>query len=156
MHTALSMSTFWSYNTIGTGIRLSRHFGRHSSSILSTWPASAIGPCEDRCGCSTAQHRISVSRTLCHQQIWRSLHKQFKWNQLSFLTCLLYIVHVSQAYRRVQRTTALYTLSLVCAERPSRSQTFLLSLPKVALALASLLFTSSPIVTFLNRHFWGG
>ena len=35
------------------------------------------------------------------------------------LTCLLYMVHVSQAYRGLRETTTSYTLNFVCADRPS-------------------------------------
>ena len=44
--------------------------------------------------------------------------------------------------RRVVRTTALYTLSLVFRQSPFRSHTLFLSLPKEAFALETLLFTS--------------
>ena len=44
-----------------------------------------------------------------------------------------------------------YTMILVLAVMPLRFQTFLLSLPKAALALASLAFSSSSMMTDLAR-----
>ena len=98
----------------------SKDIGRCSSSILSTWTAQYNWALHRQMWLlkSSAWLRTSVSGTLCHHWIWRSLHKQLRSNWLSFLTCLLYMLHVSQAYRRVERTITLYTLSFVCAERP--------------------------------------
>ena len=98
-----------------------------------------------------ARARTSVSGILsCHTMPRRRL-RLVVWKWFSFVAWRLNTVQVSQPYSSVVRTTALYTLILVSWVMQRLYQTFCWSLAKAALALASLVFTSSSITTFLER-----
>ena len=98
----------------------------------------------------SARDRTSVSGSLSCHVIFSNFLKLFMWKRSSFLAWRSYTVHVSQAYSRVDKTTARYTFSFVASLMPLLSHTDFCRRPNTELALAMRVSTSSSM--FTNRE----
>ena len=80
--------------------------------------------------------------TLCHQRSPRNNWRRLMWKDFSSLIWRRYGTNVSQPYRMVEITTALYTAIFVCIVRFWLPNTRLLWRPKADEARLTLLWTS--------------
>ena len=122
-----------------------RSLGILPSSIRRTCPSQRSLRCRRRVNMEgrLARERTSVLGTFSSHEMPSMRRRQRIWKELSLLSCLAYVVHVSLPYNKVLTTQALYTAILVLMVSLGFSHTLEVRRARVVAALPILLSISA-------------